>query len=105
MVLFCLCLSKTLAIIKPIAVTQLSDSGEMETVADIKIDITKLQRLNEYFGVSEIQEEVTFQLGQVGKMVILYGNGNPIKDSPNIRGKKHFIYIFATVNIVQICNY
>ena len=63
--MFCLCLSKTLAIIKPIAVTQLSDSGEMETVADIKIYLTKLQRLNEYFGVSEIQEEVTFQLGQV----------------------------------------
>ena len=38
----CLCLSKTLAIIKPIAVTQLSDAGEMETVTDIKIDLTKL---------------------------------------------------------------
>ena len=45
---------------------------EMETVTDIKIDLTKLQRLNEYFGVSEIQEEVIFQLGKVGKMVILY---------------------------------
>ena len=48
--------------------------GEMETVTDIKIDLTKLQRLNEYFGVSEIQEEVTFQVGHVGKMVILYRN-------------------------------
>ena len=65
------CLSKTLANIKPIAVTQLSDAWEMETVTDIKIDLTKLQRLNEYFGVNEIQEEeVTFQLGHVGKMVI-----------------------------------
>ena len=52
--------------------TQLSDAGEMETVTDIKIDLTKLQRLNEYFGVSEIQEEVIFQLGKVGRMVILY---------------------------------
>ena len=67
----CFCLSKTLANIKPIAVTQLSDAWEMETVTDIKIDLTKLQRLNEYFGVNEIQEEeVTFQLGHVGKMVI-----------------------------------
>ena len=70
----CLCLCKTLAIIKPIAVTQLSDAGEMETVTDIKIDLSKLQKLNEYFGVSEIQEEVTFQVGHVGKMVILYRN-------------------------------
>ena len=70
----CLCLCKTLAIIKPIAVTQLSDAGEMETVTDIKIDLSKLQRLNEYFGVSEIQEEVTFQVEHVGKMVILYRN-------------------------------
>ena len=85
--------------------SQLSDAGEMETVTDIKIGLTKLQRLNEYFGVSEIQEEVTFQLGHVGKMVILYRNGNPIKDSPNTRGKTHFIYIFATVHIVQICYY
>ena len=67
----CLCLSKTLANIKLIAVTQLSDAWEMETVTDIKIDLSKLQRLNEYFGVNEIQEEeVTFQLGHVGKMVI-----------------------------------
>ena len=94
-----------MAIIKPIAVTQLSDAGEMETVTDIKIDLTKLQRLNEYFGVSEIQEEVTFQLGHVDKMAILYRNGNPIKDSPNTRGKRHFIYIFATIHIVQICYY
>ena len=51
--------------------TQLSDAWEMETVTDIKIDLTKLQRLNEYFGVNEIQEEeVTFQLRHVGKMVI-----------------------------------
>ena len=73
--------------------TQLSDAGEMETVTDIKIDLTKLQRLNEYFGVSEIQEEVTFQVGHVGKMVILYRNGNPIKDSPNTR-VKDILYIF-----------
>ena len=72
--------------------TQLSDAGEMETVTDIKIDLTKLQRLNESFVVSEIQEEVTFQLGHVDKMAILYRNGNPIKDSPNTRGKRHFIY-------------
>ena len=94
-----------MGVIKPIAVTQLSYAGEMETVTDIKIDLTKLQRLNEHFGVSEIQEEVTFQLGHVGKMVILYRNGNPIKDSPNTRGKRHFIYIFATVHVVQICYY
>ena len=52
--------------------TQLSDAGEMETVTDIKIDLTKLQRLNEYFGVREVQ--VIFQLGKVDKMVILYIN-------------------------------
>ena len=51
----------------------------METVTGIKIDLSKLQRLNEYFGVSGIQEEVTFQLGHVGKMVMLYRSGNPIK--------------------------
>ena len=62
---------KTLAIIKLIAVTQLSDSGELETVRNIKIDLTKLQRLNQYFGVNEIREEVTFLLGHIGKMVIL----------------------------------
>ena len=94
-----------MGVIKPIAVTQLSYAGEMETVTDIKIDLTKLQRLNEYFGVSEIQEEVTFQLGHVGKMVILYRNGNPIKDSPKTWFKRHFIYIFATVHIIQICYY
>ena len=98
----CLCLSKTLAITKPIAVTQLSDTGEMETVTDIKIDLSKLQRLNEYFGLSGIQEEVTFQLGHVGKMVMLYRSGNPIKDSPNPLGKRHFVYNFVTVQIVQI---
>ena len=60
-----------MANLKPIAVTQLSDAWEMETVTDIKIDLAKLQRLNEYFGVNEIQEEeVTFQLRHVGKMVI-----------------------------------
>ena len=53
---FYLCLNKTLAIIKLIPVTQLSDAGEMETVTDIKKDLTKLQRLNVYFGVSEIKE-------------------------------------------------
>ena len=84
--------------------TQLSDAGEMETVTDIKIDLTKLQRLNEYFGVSEIQD-VTFQLEHVGKIFILYRNGNTIKDSPNTQGKRHFIYIFATVHIVLICYY
>ena len=36
-----LCFSKTLAIIKPIAVIQLSDAGEMETVTNIKTDLTK----------------------------------------------------------------
>lgn len=51
--------------------TQLSDSGELETVRNIKIDRTKLQRLNQYFGVNEIREEVTFPLGHIGKMVIL----------------------------------
>ena len=84
--------------------TQLSDAGEMETVTDIKIDLTKLQKLNEYFGVSEIQA-VTFQLGHVGKMVILYRNENPIKDSPNTQDKRHFIYIFATVHIVRLYLY
>ena len=91
-----------MAITKPIAVTQLSDTGEMETVTDIKIDLSKLQRLNEYFGLSGIQEEVTFQLGHVGKMVMLYRSGNPIKDSPNPLGKRHFVYNFVTVQIVQI---
>ena len=43
----------------------------MKTVTNIKIDLTKLQRLNKYFGVNEIREEVTFLLGHVGKMVIL----------------------------------
>ena len=73
--------------------TQLSDAGEMETVTDIKIDLTKLQRLNEYFGVSEIQEEVTFQLVHVGKIVILYRNGNPIKEvqTPDVND---ILYIF-----------
>ena len=60
-----------MAIIKLLAVTQLSDSGELKTVKNIKIDLTKLQRLNQYFGVNEIREEVTFLLGHVGKMVIL----------------------------------
>ena len=60
-----------MAIIKLIAVTQLSDSGELETVRNIKIDLTKLQRLNQYFEVNEIREEVTFLLGHIGKMVIL----------------------------------
>ena len=60
-----------MAIIKLLAVTQLSDSGELKTVTNIKIDLTKLQRLNQYFGVNEIREEVTFLLGHVGKMVIL----------------------------------
>ena len=44
-----------MAILKPIAVTQLSDAGEMGTVTDVKIDLIKLKILTEYFGVSEIQ--------------------------------------------------
>ena len=86
----CLFLSKTLAMIKPIAVSQLIDAGE-------------LQRLNEYFEVREIQEKVTLRLWHVGKMVILYTNGNPVKDTPYTWGRRHFVYIFATAHIVQIC--
>ena len=46
---------------------------------------------------------MTFQLGHIGKIVILYRNENPIKDSPSTRGKWYLVYIFPTVHIVQIC--
>ena len=94
--LFYFIFSKTASVKKPIAVTQINDDGEMETVTDILVDLTKLSELNQEFGVNDIQEEVAFQLGHLGKMVVMYRNINPIKDSPNTQGKLLSCIYFST---------
>ena len=57
----------------------------METVLKAKIDLSKLEKLYVLFTVKKIQDEVSFQMGITGTMIILYRNGTTVKDSPNTR--------------------
>ena len=59
----------------------------METVLELKIDLSKLEKLYVLFTDKEIQDEVSFQMGITGTMIILYRNGTTVKDSPNTRGE------------------
>ena len=59
----------------------------METVLEVKIDLSKLEKLYTLFTVKKIQDEVSFQMGITGTMIILYRNGTTVKDSPNTRGE------------------
>ena len=59
----------------------------METVLELKIDLSKLEKLYVLFTVKKIQDEVSFQMGITGTMIILYRNGTTVKDSPNTRGE------------------
>ena len=59
----------------------------METVLEVKIDLSKLEKLYALFTVKKIQDEVSFQIGITGTMIILYRNGTTVKDSPNTRGE------------------
>ena len=59
----------------------------METVLKAKIDLSKLEKLYVLFTVKKIQDEVSFQMGITGTMIILYRNGTTVKDSPNTRGE------------------
>ena len=59
----------------------------METVLKAKIDLSKLEKLYALFTVKKIQDEVSFQMGITGTMIILYRNGTTVKDSPNTRGE------------------
>ena len=59
----------------------------METVLEVKIDLSKLEKLYALFTVKKIQDEVSFQMGITGTMIILYRNGTTDKDSPNTRGE------------------
>ena len=54
---------------------------------EVKIDLSKLEKLYGLFTVKEIQDEVSFQMGITGTMIIFYCNGTPFKDSPNTRGE------------------
>ena len=59
----------------------------METVLEVKIDLSKLEKLYALFTVKKIQDEVSFQMGITGTMIILYRNGTTVKDNPNTRGE------------------
>ena len=63
----------------------------MQTVLEAKIDLGKLNRFYGDFTVKHFPEEVCYQIGHEGVMVMTYKNGNPVKDSPNTRG----VYIFT----------
>ena len=54
---------------------------------EVKIDLSKLEKIYGLFTVKEIQDEVSLQMGIAGTMIILYRNGTPVKDSPNKRGE------------------
>ena len=68
-------------------VSEISKTGKLETVLEVKIDLSKLEKLYELFTVKEMQDAVSFQMGITGTMIILYHNGTPVKDSPNTRGE------------------
>ena len=53
----------------------------METVLKAKIDLSKLEKLYVLFTVKKIQDEVSFQMGITGTMIILYRNGTTVKDT------------------------
>ena len=71
---------------RSVDVSEISKTGKLETVLEVKIDLSKLEKLCGLFTVKEIQDEVSFQMGITGTMIILYRNGTPVKDSPNTRG-------------------
>ena len=72
---------------RSVDVSEISKPGKLETVLKVKIDLSKLEKLYGLFTVKEIQDEVSFQMGITGTMIILYRNGTPVKDSPNTRGE------------------
>ena len=64
-----------------------SKTGKLGTVLEVKIDLSKLEKLYGLFTVEEIQDGVSFQMGITGTMIILCRNGTPIKGRPNTRGE------------------
>ena len=64
-----------------------SKTGKLGTVLEVKIDLSKLEKLYGLFTVEEIQDEVSFQMGITRTMIILYCNGTPVKGSPDARGE------------------
>ena len=72
---------------RSVDVSEISKTGKLETVLEVKIDLSKLEKLYGLFTVEEIQDGVSFQMGITGTMIILYRNGTPIKGSPNTRGE------------------
>ena len=72
---------------RSVDVSEISKTGKLETVLEVKIDLSKLEKLYRLFTVEEIQDEVSSQMGITGAMIILYRNGTPVKGSPNTRGE------------------
>ena len=72
---------------RSVDVSEISKTGKLETVLEVKIDLSKLEKLYRLFTVKEIQDGVSFQMGITGTMIILYHNGTPAKYSPNMRGE------------------
>ena len=72
---------------RSVDVSEISKTGKLETLLEVKIDLSELERFYGLFTVREIQDGVSFQLGITGTMIILYRNGTPVKDSPNTRGE------------------
>ena len=72
---------------RSVDVSEISKTRKLETVLEVKIDLSKLEKLYGLFTVKEIQDEVSFQMGITGTMIIIYRNGTPVKDSPNTRGE------------------
>ena len=70
---------------RSVDVSEITKTGKLETVLEVKIDLSKLEKLYGLFTVKEIQDEVSFQMGITGTMTIFYRNGTPVKDSPNAR--------------------
>ena len=79
--------SKSYPCLRSFDVSEISKTGKLETVLEVKIDLSKLEKLYGLFTVKEIQDEVFFQMGITRTMIILYCNGTPVKDSPNTRGE------------------
>lgn len=82
---------------RPIIFSKLNEDNEIETVLTIKIDLNKLKRVHGAFTVMHIEEEVRLQSGYEKSLVLLYRDGNPIKDTPNTRG-----IAFVSINYDQV---
>lgn len=73
--------------LRSVDVSEIFKTGKLETVLEVKIDLSKLEKIYGLFTVKEIQDDVSFQMGITGT---LYRNGTLVKDSPNARGELLF---------------